>query len=206
MKSLRIILFLVGLCFFSCVPKKVERELHFIDETVKIPQETVDITEVSFDPKTSTWRRNNELFSGYVEQYYPNRSIKQSIGVLNGKRQKQTHVWFPDGHLKEVSNYHKGKLHGVKKIWTAKKEHTLVAHLNYYLGKAHGLQTQWYPTGELYKKMNFNKGMEEGIQQAYRKNGALYANYEARKGRIFGLKKSKLCFGLTDEELQLKNN
>ena len=206
MKSLRIILFPVGLCFFSCVPKKVERELNFIDETVKIPQETVDITEVSFDPKTSIWRRNNELFSGYVEQYYTNRSIKQSIGVLNGKRQKQTHVWFPDGHLKEVSNYHKGKLHGVKKIWTANKEHTLVAHLNYYLGKAHGLQTQWYPTGELYKKMNFNKGMEEGIQQAYRKNGALYANYEARKGRIFGLKKSKLCFGLTDKELQLKNN
>ena len=26
------------------------------------------------------------------------------------------------------------------------------------------------------------------------KNGALYANYEAREGRIFGLKKSKLCF------------
>ena len=206
MKSIRIILFLVSLSFFSCTPKTVDKELDFRNEAVEIPQETVDIARVTYDPKTATWTRNNELFSGYVEQYYPNKNIKQSIGVLNGKRQKQTLVWFPDGHLKEVSNYHKGKLHGVKKIWTTNKEHTLVAHLNYYLGKAHGLQTQWYPTGELYKKMNFNKGMEEGIQQAYRKNGALYANYEARKGRIFGLKKSKLCFGLTDEELQLKNN
>ena len=131
MKSIRIILFLASLSFFSCTPKTVDKELDFRNEAVEIPKEIVDIAAVTYDPKTSIWRRNNKLFSGYVEQYYPNRSIKQSIGVLNGKRQKQTLVWFPDGHLKEVSNYHKGKLHGVKKIWAAKKEHTLVAHLNY---------------------------------------------------------------------------
>jgi antitoxin component YwqK of YwqJK toxin-antitoxin module len=70
------------------------------------------------------------------------------------------------------------------------------------LGKAHGEQKQWYPTGELYKKLNMNMGKEEGIQQAFRKNGDLYANYEAKEGRIFGLKKAALCYGLEDENIK----
>ena len=48
-------------------------------------------------------------------------------------------------------------------------------------------------------------GKEEGIQQAFRKNGDLFANYEAREGRIFGLKKAALCFGLEDEKIQNEN-
>lgn len=45
-------------------------------------------------------------------------------------------------------------------------------------------------------------GREEGLQQAFRRNGYLYANYEARNGRIFGLKKAALCYGLEDENIQ----
>lgn len=45
-------------------------------------------------------------------------------------------------------------------------------------------------------------GKEDGIQQAFRENSALYANYEAKEGRIFGLKKTALCFGLEDENIQ----
>ena len=52
--------------------------------------------------------------------------------------------------------------------------------------------------------MQLNEGKEEGIQQAFRKNGVIYANYEARKGRIFGLKKAKLCYSLVNENVQTK--
>ena len=47
-------------------------------------------------------------------------------------------------------------------------------------------------------------GKEEGIQQAFRKNGDLFANYEARAGRFFGLKKSALCYELEDEDVQFE--
>lgn len=47
-------------------------------------------------------------------------------------------------------------------------------------------------------------GKEEGLQQAFRENGVLFANYEAKDGRVFGLKKAKLCFGLEDESIQLR--
>ena len=50
--------------------------------------------------------------------------------------------------------------------------------------------------------MNFDKGIESGLQRGYRKNGSLYANYEARNGRIYGLKKSKLCYSLENEKVQ----
>ena len=100
--------------------------------------------------------------------------------------------------------FHEGKLHGTKKVWSNEFGYTLIAHLNYENGKAHGEQIQWYKTGELYKKLNLYEGNEDGIQQAFRKNGALYANYEAKNGRIFGLKKTALCYGLEDEKIKTK--
>ena len=45
-------------------------------------------------------------------------------------------------------------------------------------------------------------GREEGLQQGFRKNGVVYANYEARDGRFYGLKKAKLCYGLEDENIK----
>ena len=100
------------------------------------------------------------------------------------------------------TNYHEGKINGEKKSWSPDSIHVLISHLNYVNGKPHGEQKKYYPTGELFKILNLNMGKEEGMQQAFRKNGALYANYEAREGRIFGLKKSQLCYQLDDEEVQ----
>ena len=89
-----------------------------------------------------------------------------------------------------------------KKSWVNDVNHTMVSHLNYYMGKAHGIQMKWYPTGEIFKVLNLHMGIEEGMQRAFRKNGALYANYEARNGRVFGLKKAALCYSLEDEKVQ----
>ena len=58
--------------------------------------------------------------------------------------------------------------------------------------------------GRALQKAELKNGKEEGMQQAFRKNGVAYANYEAREGRIFGLKKTALCYGLEDENLKSK--
>lgn len=104
-----------------------------------------------------------------------------------------------------MRNYKDGRLHGEKKVWSSDSSHVLIAQLNYSFGKAHGEQKKWYPTGEIFQKTNFNMGIEDGIQQAYRKNGDLYANYEAKNGRIFGLKKAALCYDLENEKIQYEN-
>ena len=167
-----------------------------------IPDTTVNKSELFYNIKNSSWTLNDELYSGYAVSFYPKKNLKEKFGILNGKTQNQAIQWFSDGHYKYLANYHKGKLHGEKKSWSTDSIHILVSHLKYVNGKPHGEQKKYYPTGELFKKLNLNMGKEEGLQQAFRKNGALYANYEAREGRIFGLKKSKLCFQLDDEEVQ----
>jgi antitoxin component YwqK of YwqJK toxin-antitoxin module len=189
----------------SCV-KKTETKSAFnpnLSTTiVELPNQTVNKSALFYNNKTSLWTLKDELYSGYALSYYPDSTLKEKIGIWNGSKQNQAIQWYPDGHYKQVANYHKGKLHGEKKGWSSDLNHVLIAQLNYHTGKAHGEQKKWYPTGELYKKLNLNMGREEGMQQAFRKNGALYANYEARAGRIFGLKKAALCYGLEDENIQ----
>lgn len=167
-----------------------------------IPKTIVSKSALQYDPQTSMWTLDEAPFSGFAVSYYPDSSLMEKFGILDGVKQNKFTQWHPDGQLKNITHYHQGKLHGTKKVWSAGPEHILIAQYKFYQGKAHGEQKKWYPTGELFKKMNMNQGKEEGIQQAYRKNGVLYANYEAREGRIFGLKKAALCFGLEDENLQ----
>lgn len=175
------------------------------DILLEVPETIVIKSDLRYDRDISLWVLNDLPFSGFAISYYPDNSLKEKFGILNGKKQNEAIQWYTDGHIKNASNYHQGKLHGEKKIWSSDSLHVLIAQFNYHTGKAHGEQKKWYQTGELYKKLNMNMGKEEGIQQAFRENGALYANYEALNGRIFGLKKAALCFGLEDENIQYEN-
>ena len=202
-------LFLLPFLFLSCTGKENKKvpQQDFTKvlpsiPSVEIPNKSVDLSELTFDNKTSIWTLGKEHYSGYALSEYENGNLKEKFGFKDGRKQNECIHYFPDGHYKRYANYHKGKLHGEKKKWSPGANHILRSHLNYFLGKGHGIQKSWYATGELYKVVNLNMGKEEGIQQAFRKNGALYANYESKNGRIFGLKKSALCFGLEDEEVK----
>lgn len=195
----------IGFLMIGCTEQKEKLAQHGTSEVLlEVPETIVSEADVQYNHKRSLWTRNDLPFSGFVVNYYPDNTLKEKFGVLKGKKQNEAIQWFADGHFKNVTNYHEGKMHGKKKLWSADSLHVLIAHYNFHTGKAHGEQKKWYPSGELYKKMNLNRGKEEGMQQAFRKNGALYANYEAREGRIFGLKKGALCYGLEDENLLYK--
>lgn len=199
------IIFLLSLFLISCAEnKQSEINLQTLStvSSVEIPNRIVRKSLLNYNNKKSIWLLNDKLYSGFIVSFYPDSSLKEKTGIYEGKRQNLALKWFPDGRVKQVANYHKGKLHGEKKLWSPDTSHILITHLNYYLGKVHGEQKQWYPSGELYKKLNLNLGKEEGMQQAFRKNGELYANYEAKNGRIFGLKKSALCYGLEDGKVK----
>ena len=205
MKSIIFYICLLSLAFVSCIKNKTPKiapNISTTDARKEIPDTTIDKSILSYNNKISCWLLNDQLYSGYATSYYQDSTLKEKIGILDGKKQNQARHWHPSGNLREIANYHEGKLHGEKKVWSS--DTVLLSHLNYQRGKPHGEQKTWYPTGELHKKLNLNKGREEGIQQAFRKNGALYANYEAKTGRIFGLKKASLCFSLEDENIQYK--
>lgn len=169
---------------------------------LQIPDVTHNLKKLAYKPNTSSWVLGDSVYSGWVVAHYPNGQQKSRMGILQGKKQDSAFQWYSDGHIKQKAYYHENALHGEKKNWAPDSAHLLVAHLNYYLGKAHGEQRKWYGTGELYQIMHLNLGKEEGMQQAFRPNGDLYVNYEARNGRIFGLKRTALCYELEDEEVQ----
>jgi len=195
-------LILSGLFLSSClqaVKKVADEPLLEEMEPLAVPSQLTEESLLIYHNNGAVWTLEGKLYSGYIVSYYPNGSLQEKFGVLNGKKQNEAKGWYPNGELKFIANYYDGKLHGEKKSWAADSSHNLVSHLNYHLGKAHGLQQRWYPTGEIFKILHFSLGKEEGLQQAFRKNGDLFANYEARAGRVFGLKRSNLCFGLDNE-------
>lgn len=204
MSCVRAIVFMFSVLIVGCAENREAKEgLPTSPElSVKIPDRTVQISALKYDNKTSLWYLNEELYSGYMVSFHQDSTLKEKIGILNGKKQNQATQWYPNGTLKQVANYQQGKLHGEKKMWLSDTSHILIAHYNYHLGKAHGEQKQWYPSGELYKKLHLKLGREDGIQQAFRRNGELYANYEAKNGRIFGLRKASLCYGIEEEEVR----
>lgn len=193
---------LANLLLISCSEDKGKAtESVGVERLPEVPEITIVKSSLEYDRKISLWLLNDQPFSGFAASYYPDSSLREKIGILEGKKQNAAIKWYLDGHFQSVSNYDKGKLHGAKKMWSRDSTHVLLADYNFHKGRAHGEQKKWYSTGELYKILNLNMGKEEGLQKAFRKNGALYANYEARSGRIFGLKKATLCYGLEDESI-----
>lgn len=184
----------------SAVENLIKQEESFI-----IPDNFIIKTELHFDKYKSLWLFNDKPYSGYSIVENEEGMVIEKTGILNGKKQNESIIFYPDGKYKYLSNYSNGKLHGEKKAWIEEPSYILISHLNYQKGKLHGVQKKWYPTGEIFKVLNMNMGKEEGIQRAYRKNGVLYANYEAKAGRTFGLRKAALCFELEDEKIKYEN-
>lgn len=189
-------LFLIA--FWSCQnnPKKGESA---------IPQYEVPTTKVAHDQLVlnsmeGIWSLGGDPYSGYSLQYYPNGNIRTKTGFYKGKKQGLSSEYYPDGHPKHQTPYHQNLMHGEVKNWFGTGGHPQLAVRNFYLGKPHGVHKKWYKNGQLFKVMNYQMGKEKGMQQAFNENGSIYANYEAKNGRVFGLKRSMLCYELEDEK------
>jgi len=137
-------------------------------------------------------------FSGYAVTEVEGQLVER-VAFSAGRRHGDREQWYPDGTLSALTPYTHGRRDGVVQTWW--RNGNLRTESRYVEGVAHGIQRQWYEDGALFKEMNLNMNLEEGLQRAWRPNGAIYNNYEARDGRIYGLRRSKLCFQLTEEEV-----
>lgn len=202
----------ISLCFAltffsSCTQEGTEKES--VPEVVEevsiktVPDVDYAIEDVMLNKQNGLWmsKTDSSLISGYIVMKLSNDSLVSRFGVVEGKKEGMSTVYFPSGKLRFLENYRNNKLHGEVKRWTEEFGYQLVALLNYKKGKLDGEQKKWYNTGELFKILHVNMGVEEGIQQAFRKNGKLYANYEARDGKHYGMKRSMLCVELNDENV-----
>ena len=194
--------FLLLLSIFSFYGQKSVEKVSE-DRQKHIPDIVYHRNQVFYNSKESVWINTSDssVVSGFVIERYADGAIWKRFGLVDGRKQGPKHTYFPTGEQQFLENYTDNHLNGEVKRWSLENGHQLIAHLSYKDGRLHGLQRKWYSTGELHKLMQINMGQESGLQQAFRKNGALYANYEAKNGRIFGLKRSNLCYQLKNEEL-----
>jgi len=143
---------------------------------------------------------NNQPFTGLAVRHYADSALAEEVVYIDGKREEVLKRWFPNGQLSQKACYRNGRLHGLSLTWW--EDGTPRSEANFENGKPHGLQKQWYRSGAIFKEQRLVHGIEEGMQKAWRENGKLYVNYEARNGRIFGLKKAGLCYEVEDEIAQ----
>ena len=173
------------------------------DQFKIVPNTEINKKDVTLHPNEGKWYYKNQPFSGYIVMYHENSVLAERVGYYNGKKEGLAQKWYPDENLLKTSIYRQNRLNGKVISWWPNG--MISTESNYIDGKKHGLQKKWYSNGQLSRQTTSSYGKEEGLQQAWLDNGKIYANYEVKNGRIFGLKRSNLCYQLKDENIQYKN-
>ena len=201
MKQVIIILFTFGLvsCNLSSVPKSTDDNTMAFNlntpksiENIELSKEQLDLNQLE-----GVWYYNNEPFNGYSVKFHTNGSLGERLGFYNGKREGVARRWSENGVLRTEYYYDQNRLTGVYKTWW--ENGALSQESHYINGIKQGVEQKWFPTGQLAKLRRLVDGREEGIQQAWLDNGKLYVNYEAKNGRIFGMRRANSCYKLEDE-------
>lgn len=163
---------------------------------------TIDTTEVLkeelvLNQLEGAWYYKDQLYSGYSLRFYPNDTLAERLGYYNGKREGIAQKWSENGALRIESFYRNNRLDTVYKTWW--ENGVLAAQSHYEDGVKQGVEKEWYATGQLSKERQLVDGQENGLQKAWLENGKLYVNYEARNGRIFGMRRANSCYKLKNE-------
>ncbi|MDW5290982.1 hypothetical protein [Formosa sp. PL04] len=196
MKTLYIIPFVLFL-FTNCDKTLVDKKNVAIQEPVVINNIEVLKNDLVLNQIEGKWYYNDLPYSGYSIKLYPNDTIAERLGFVNGKREGVARKWSEKGVLRIESYYKENRLDGVYKSWW--DNGALSAKSNYTNGIKQGVEEEWYPTGQRAKQRQLVNGKENGLQKAWLQNGTLYVNYEAKNGRIFGMKKANSCYKLENE-------
>ncbi|WP_424291925.1 toxin-antitoxin system YwqK family antitoxin [Eudoraea sp.] len=200
MKQLFLI-FSLALSVFNCKEKTLNNKEHadsaYINEVFVVTPKEVSKKDLILNQIEGKWYRNDKPYNGYSIKCYPNGNIKERWGFYKGKREGVARRWSENGVLRVESYYHQNRLVGTYKTWW---DNAVLAEESYYVdGTKEGDEKQWYPNGQLSKLRRLVHGKEEGLQQAWLQNGKTYVNYEAKNGRIFGMKRANSCYKLENE-------
>ena len=182
---------LIGLCFFLLVGC-----INFSNEGIV----NVDADSLILDQELGLVHYNGKPFSGAGVSYFKDGKKAESNKYIFGKRQGLRTKWFSNGEKSYVADYKNGKLDGFSKSWW--NNGAIRSQSNFKEGLLEGEQKKWFKSGSVFKIQNYSAGKESGMQKAFRENGKIYANYEAKNGGVFGLKRSNLCYDLEDEKIK----
>ena len=195
-----LLLILIAFSFTSCDKntlskpgnRSVAEEKPFVINNVEVLKK-----ELIHNPNKGKWYYKEKPFNGYSLKFHSNGNLEEKWGFYNGKREGVARRWRKNEKLQLESYYKNNRLTGVYKTWH--ENDTLASQSYYEKGLKQGLDKKWFSNGQLAKMRNLVDNKENGIQKAWLANGKLYVNYEAKNGRMFGMRRANSCYRLEDE-------
>jgi len=196
---MKLIPFLILIVFSitGCNKTSSDKNIRTVDnEGLSIIIDSIEVLkkELVLNGNKGMWYYKGKPFNGYSLKVYPNGALEEKWGFYNGRREGVARRWSKNEKLQLESYYKNNRLAGVYKTWW---DNGVLAGETYYEnGIKQGVEKKWHSNGQLFKLRNYVDGKESGFQKAWLANGKLYVNYEKKNGRIFGLRRSNLCYQL----------
>ncbi|MDE3742399.1 toxin-antitoxin system YwqK family antitoxin [Maribacter polysaccharolyticus] len=188
-------LLIIPLSFFGC--KDASGDKAKADDAIAITDFEVLKSALELRPIEGKWYYQGKPFNGYSLKYHPNDTLGERLGYYQGKREGVARKWSENGVLRIASHYKQNRLVGRYRTWW--ENGVLASESHYVNGTLEGIAKEWYPNGQLAKERHLVNSKEQGLQKAWLQNGKLYVNYEAKDGRIFGMRRANSCYQLEDE-------
>lgn len=188
--------------FFGCAEneKKNSIDIYKKVDISKIPNSTISDQSKSLELRNGVYYVDNDPYSGFIQSFYENDSIKKVASYYLGKQHGATHSFYPNGTVESIRNYKNGIGYG--RHFGYWQNGNMRFDFTYINDKREGIQKQWYESGRPYNELIFTNDRENGMQKAWRENGKPYINYEVKDGIRYGLQKAALCYTLKDEKLK----
>ncbi|GAB4278953.1 MAG: hypothetical protein Kow0068_02770 [Marinilabiliales bacterium] len=140
---------------------------------------SIAYSQIIEDENGVYYDQNKNLYNGTYIEFYDNGNKKIEINIVDGYKDGQTFLYFPDGTLNEIRSYKKGKMDGT---WTTfNKEGKKTAIANYTDNKKDGKWIIWDDNGVKRYEMEYKEGKRSGIWTMWNENGEQVNQYNYDK-------------------------
>ena len=198
MKILLNIVFIVTF-FISCDDSSKEVKSVISSVEIEIPLVEKDGSDVRFQLKNGVLFFKEKPYSGIVNYYYLDKSLKSTATYYQGKREGKYLGYYPNQNKWFERYYSKGIKIKTHKAWYQNGQQMFEYQFNNQ-GVYDGYVKDWHFNGKLAKHFNFIDGKEVGSQKMWKSTGKISANFFTVNGERHGLIGLKNCISITKTE------
>ena len=153
---------------------RMKNKLHKLkDPQMEFPFNGIGV-KPQYEVKIFGTKENNLQFSvledGSRSQLYSMTAFVKDDHLYLGYY-GDNHCWYPDGKLKGVSHFSKGRQHGEQLSWYA--DGTLRRIWNWHYGEFHGRWMEWYENGVTSFQGHYRHGKKHGKWWEWYENGRM---------------------------------
>lgn len=156
-----------------------------------IPNKWVKENDVHLTHTGGVLYYNNEAFSGWIYNNYPDGNRYYEIPYHHGKEEGIMKSYYADHKPEQERLFVNGKKQGIHKGWWPNGNIKFEYH--FADDEHNGSAKEWFQNHKLYRHFNYKNGHEDGRQQLWWDNGTIRANYVVKNGQQYGLIGRKLC-------------